>query len=97
MNTQFKVGDIVERTNDTMYNLTKTSDILKSHFSGKVTASTLEQSSECKVIYTDDTGVLLEYAQGKNYEFKLGYLYYCNKYLTLIKRSEEVVNDYQIY
>jgi len=95
----FNKDDKVIILNKYGYNLNKTKAILQQHFPNISHASTVEgvDGSEI-VLYADQDGAVIQYMQtGSNYNGKLGYLYYTNEYLELVKRPEEVINDYAIY
>jgi len=95
----FNKDDKVIRLNKSGYDLNKTKVILQEHFPNISHASTVDgvDGSEI-VLYADQDGAVIQYMQtGSSYKDKLGYLYYANKYLELVKRSEEVINNYQIY
>jgi hypothetical protein len=92
-------GDMVTRINKSGYNLDETKVILKEHFPDITHASTVDGIDGSEIVmYADQDGALIQYMQtGSNYNSKLGYLYYTNKYLEPVKRPEEVINDYAIY
>jgi hypothetical protein len=95
----FNKDDKVIRLNKSGYDLNKTKAILQQHFPNISHSSTVDgvDGSEI-VLYADQDGAVIQYMQtGSNYNGKLGYLYYTNKYLEQVKRLEEVINDYAIY
>lgn len=93
----YATGMMVVRTNKSNYNLDKTSKIIRENFPDKCHASTSSGTDEdTKVIWADEEGALVEFNQGSGYKNR-GLLYYKNQDLKLVKRPEEVINDYQIY
>jgi len=92
-------GDMVTRINKSGYDLDKTKVIIQEHFPDITHASTVDGVDGSEIVmYADQDGALIQYMQtGSNYKDKLGYLYYTNKYLELVKRPEEVINNYSIY
>lgn len=100
--TEFNKDDKVIRKSKGNYNLSKTNSIIKDHFKDLSHASTVDglEGSDW-VLYADKEGALICYIQdgskSSSYAGKLGYLYYYNGDLELVKRPEEVINNYQIY
>lgn len=89
-------GDLVSRTRTGDYKLSITQDILKKHFTDIYHASTIDSVGDSKVEWADEDGALVSYEQKGNYKLR-GFLYYKNEDLKLIKRSEQVINNYEIY
>ena len=92
----YATGMMVVRLNTSLYKLSKTDDILSKHFKDQSHASTDTGIGDARVEWADEEGALVSYEQ-PGYNGVRGWLYYLNQDLQLVRRPEEVINDYAIY